>query len=142
MNIDFTTLRNQLESGTKKGYDLYGTQLSSYDAVKTLNEMSNHSIGKTMSESVRANIALSADLISIVRHDVLSVSLTSLGLTAVGLMAKLSNAIMAIQVGMFVEAAQILLSLTPDAFLTTPRLTLYASLLTSSDALTQNGYSS
>ena len=140
MSLDFSNEIIELNKGSKIGYDLYGNAMSSYDAVSALYIMSDHKIGKTVAESIQANINLAPILISIVRNDMISVTLTDLGLTATGMLIKLAGIVGAIQVGMFVEAAQMLLATTPDGFLTNTRLSLYASILASADALAQNGY--
>lgn len=139
--LDFTTIRGQLEDGSQKGYDLHGNELTPYDAIKALTSMSSRRIGETISENITSNIQLSPILIAVVRDEMISTSLSALGLSATSMLSKLSGVIGAIQVGMFKEAALMLRhSVVVDAFLTRERLDLYATLLETSDALAQNGY--
>lgn len=140
MSTDFTTLRGQLASGEKTGKDHNDVALSSFDSVSALMTMSNHRIGSTKCDSILANIALYPFIVGIIHEDMLNASLASQGLTIAGELSKISTAVTAIQVGMFNAAAVMLPLIATDAFLTTARLALYASLLNSSDALAQNGF--
>ena len=82
------------------------------------------------------NIAMSPQLIAIVRGEMLGGSLTALGLSAPAMLSKLQGVVGAIQVGMFQEAAYLLAyGLARDAFLTNERVAGYCALLLSSDAI-------
>ena len=142
IGLDYPTLRTQLESGASTGYDLNGNAMSPYEAVASLGVMSARAFGfsagvtgSPLSEYVASNISLSPVIVSIVREEMIAVSLTALGLNALTMMNKLTPVIMAIQIGMFAEAAYILQNTATDAFLTTDRIAKYVSLLVSCNAI-------
>jgi hypothetical protein len=85
---------------------------------------------------VNWNMRLAPQLISIVRGEMLSVSLSQMGIDPTAMLGKLANVIGALQVGMFKEAGMMLMYATErDAFLTEERIGRYVSLLTSSDMI-------
>lgn len=125
----------ELNEGTKIGYGLEGEAMVGEYARQQYFSYCDRTLGQNCSEQVKANIAMAPVLVSIVREEMISVSLSALGLSALTMMNKLSPVIMAIQIGMFEEAVYILQNMATDAFLTTDRIAKYVSLLVSCNAI-------
>ena len=82
------------------------------------------------------NMAISQEVIAYVRRQMITIGLTPLGMSATSMLSKLSNVVMCLTVGMFVEAATILqYAILKDAFLTDARCSLYANMVKSADAI-------
>ena len=131
-----------LQDNTIYGVDMYGTNLTVDQSTGCMAAVCDAAQSYDFSRyvyQVNWNLTLTPQLIAIVRSDVLSVSLSALGLTAVGLLTKLNPVTSAIQVGMFLEASQLLQgAIVRDAFLTEERIAKYVSLLTACDAVDPN----
>lgn len=67
--------------------------------------------------------------------DILVTDLTALGMVKEQVLSALQTPLQLVTLGMFIEAAAAVRLVTPDAFLTTARLELYASILESANAI-------
>lgn len=67
--------------------------------------------------------------------DILVEDLAALGLTKESIIQSLQPALELMELGMFLEAAAAVRGVTPDAFLTSARLEMYATILESANAL-------
>ena len=63
--------------------------------------------------------------------------LKQLGLTPYSILNKLGPIVQLLAVGMFVEASQVISTIPTDAFLTADRISRYASLMQSANAITE-----
>lgn len=84
---------------------------------------------------VHWNVEVGNLLVPVIRGEMLVASLSALGLSAAGTLVKLQPALAALQVGMLEEAAGLLGTITPDAFLTADRIARYQAMALSANAL-------
>lgn len=85
--------------------------------------------------SLHWNLSAVHVLMDAIGADMLTTDLEALGVTKAGTIAKLSDAYELVELGQFAEAAVAVRAITPDAFLTSARLELYASMLESANAI-------
>lgn len=88
-------------------------------------------------KAVRLHWNLSAvhSVMDAIGADILVEDLEALGLTKEDAIQKLQPGLESMSLGMFLEAAALVRAITPDAFLTSARLELYATILESANAL-------
>lgn len=122
-------------------YDTEALEMTKQDAIDNINFMINFLLKNScndetnISSQVVLNIEISKYIIAIVRANMINTSLSELGLSGAALLNKLSGVVGAIQLGMFKEASQLLLSLEFDNYLTSERLNRYSNLVLSADAI-------
>lgn len=81
------------------------------------------------------NLDVAAIMVAAIRSEMLAVGLTALGVSPLSILQKLATPLQALSVGMFEEAAGILGTVTPDAFLTADRIAQYQAMALSANAL-------
>ena len=88
-------------------------------------------------KAVRLHWNLSAvhSVMDVIGADILVEGLEALELTKEDVIQKLQPGLDYMRLGMFLEAAALVRAITPDAFLTSARLELYATILESANAL-------
>lgn len=138
-----------LSQGTLIAYDIgrgivppmiaTGILLNLASEAATLHASMENAQNLAILSSIQAswNISVYPYLISVVRGEMIKTGLKQLGLTPYSILNKLGPIVQLLAVGMFVEASQVITTITPDAFLTTDRISRYASLMQSANAITE-----
>lgn len=135
-----------LSSGAVVGLDLSGAQIptgavgaevlelaSTADALAS--ELSGASALAKLALRTSWNMNAAPLMIAAVRADMLATGLVASGTSASAVLAKLQGVCTLIGLGMFEEAAATMQSVTPDGYLTTARLSLYAQMLAAANAI-------
>lgn len=120
-----------LKNGTKVGYGFDGAILSIPDAMSWYQEFNNRFTGLTTKQQIKANIDLSSTILSIVRNDLINLSMTD----AIVTLSAMRDIIFMVQLGLFNTAAALLDSTPRTTILTDELLNRYAAMLRSSDAI-------
>ena len=121
---------NGLTNGTMVGYATDGTVMNSQEAVDAFLLMCDFmSQTNGVIDEIYRNIQVGDIIISMVRSEIVTIPNGGVYL------AKLASVVGAIQTGMFDTASQLLLAITPDAVLTTERLTRWADMAITADAI-------
>lgn len=140
---------NALAQGTLVAYDISRGVVPPLIASGILLNLASSSAdlhtstenAKTLSilSSIQAswNISVYPYLISVVRGEMIKVGLKPLGLSAFSVLTKLGPIVQLLAVGMFREASEVIQTIEPDAFFTADRISRYASLMRSADAITE-----
>lgn len=129
--LDFTLLREQLEGGAVKGYDMNGQELVPYDALTWLSKYSNRKIYTTEQDQIQSNMLVAPDIIALIRSDMKSLGAS----TAQKYFAALSNTIPLLSQGQFEMAALSLGVVNNNAFFTSERIAEYQAIIRSADAV-------
>jgi len=141
------TLATELSQGHFEATDIRGNiltpPLANGVACELVTEVSNYynMMGfpafPHYDKAVRLHWNLSAvhSVMDAIGADILVEDLAALNLTKEEIIQKLQPALDSMDLGMFLEAAALVRAITPDAFLTSTRLEMYATILESANAL-------
>ena len=110
-NIDPNLMeRSSIEDGSKIGYDTDGNVMNASDASIMFGSYTT----RDCSNPIKANIDLSSTILSIVRYDLINLSMTD----AIATLSSMQSIIFMVQLGLFVTAATLLDSTTRTDILT------------------------
>lgn len=128
-----------INEGLLRGVSISGADMGADEILREVLYICDEAEAYEMSSSIHQvnwNIRVSPQLVALVRGEMLDVSLSAMGLDPTAMLSKLSGVVGAIQVGMFIEARNMLLyAMERDAFLTEERIAKYAALLKAADAI-------
>lgn len=136
-----------LVSGALEAYDLGGSKIGPQVAMGRLIALDTAAaqlaadLAVSPSALTKAthqtawNLHAAPSVVAAVRADMVVAGLSTCGVTAAGVLAKLQGVVTLVGLGMFAEAAATLSGVTPDGYLTTQRLALYQAMLNAADAL-------
>lgn len=116
-----------LKNQVKTGYDIEGNAIPFYDAVRQYFMMCD----RDLSNQIKANMDLSSTILSIVRNDLIDLSMAD----AITTLSSMQSIIFMVQMGLFHTAAELLDSTPRTSILTDALLTKYSAMLRSSDAI-------
>jgi hypothetical protein len=147
--IHVSEAANALSQGTLIAYDISrglvppmiatGILLNLASEAANLHASMENAPNLAILSSIQAswNISVYQFLISVVRGEMINIGLKQLGLTPFSILNKLGPIVQLLAVGMFVEASQAISAIPTDAFLTPDRISRYASLMLSANAITE-----
>jgi len=117
--------------------DFEGNPISAASAIPacTMLQYLSQSLSTDLSGNALWNIEVSKYLIGATRTEILKAKLSDYGTTWQSVMTKLQTVSNLLLLGMFNEASLMLLTITPDEFLTTERLTRWSNMCSTADAI-------
>jgi len=127
-DIQGNLLTNPLAAGT--AMDLMG-EAQTYQGMKGFPDFASYAL----SVGLHWNLSAVHALVDAIGADILAADLEALGTTKEDVLQILEPAIRPVFVGMFLEAAAFLGTLTPSVFLTATRLELYSKMLEAANAI-------
>lgn len=120
-----------LKDGSMVGTDIYGAAMTPDAAVEAFLYMADWTVDTETRDAVYRNLEIAPIMVSLVRAEMIDVGLAD----PVATMAKLSDVIATVNMGMFREAEALFGLVVPDAFLTEARIGRYQEALSASDAI-------
>jgi len=138
---------NALSAGQLQAWDIQGNlltpPLAAGAAMELMTEAQNYQGMKgfpdfpsyAMTVALHWNLSAVNVITDTIGADILTTDLDALGTTKEAVLAVLDPAIRLVMVGMFLESAAFLRTLTPSAFLTAARLELYSKMLEAANAI-------
>lgn len=127
-DIQGNLLSNPLAAGA--AMDLM-TEVQNYQGMRGFPDFPSYA----MTVELHWNLSAVNALMDTIGADILTTDLAALGTTKEAVLGILAPAIPLVTLGMFLEAAAFLGTLTPSVFLTTGRLELYSKMLQAANAI-------